>query len=354
MTFIQRFGDALNLNVHFHTLMLDGVYERYGEPGMRFRALPPPDDDEVRRVVERVAGRVARLMECRGLGTDADPSDADPLASAQPTLAGLAADSVRGLAAGGGRPARRGDRIDPEDLSAPAKRRCAAAMGFTLHADVAIPARDRRRLERLCRYVARPPVATDRLERLPDGRLLYHLRHRWRDGTIQIVFEPHQLLARLVPLIPAPRAHQVRYHGVFAPCAGWRDRVVPAGSRTCKAARPEHCRCVPDEETGQGGPGVDGGDSASPPDRRAQQQSAAAGSGRPLRRYTWADLLRRVFALDVLECPDCGGRMRILSAIHPPEATRAILQCLGLPSRAPPIAPARPKPESPESAPTDW
>jgi hypothetical protein len=205
-------------------------------------------------------------------------------------------------------------------------------MGFTLHADVAVPARDRRRLERLCRYVARPPVATDRLERLPDGRLLYHLRHRWRDGTRQIVFEPHQLLGRLVPLIPAPRAHQVRYHGVLAPCAGWRDRVVPAGPHPAKAARPARCRNVPDEETGPGGPRP----------------------GRPLRRYAWADLLRRVFAVDVLECPDCGGPMRILAAIHPPDATRAILECLGLPSRAPPTAPARPDPESPEPAPSDW
>ncbi len=332
VTFIQRFGDALNLNVHLHTLMLDGVYERYGEPGMRFRALPPPDDDEVRRVVERVAGRVARLMERRGLGTDADPSDADPLSVEQPHLAGLAADSVRGLAAGGGHPSRRGDRIDLEDLSAPAIPRCAAAMGFTLHADVAGPARDRRRLERLCRYVARPPVATDRLERLLDDRLLYHLRHPWRDGTTHIVFEPHQLLGRLVPLIPAPRAHQVRYHGVLAPCAGWRDRVVPGGSHPGKLARPARCRNAPDEETGQGGPR----------------------SGCPLRHYAWADLLRRVFALDVLECPDCGGPMRILAAIHPPDASRAILECLGLPSRAPPTAAARPEPESPEPTPSDW
>ncbi len=205
-------------------------------------------------------------------------------------------------------------------------------MGFTLHADVAVPARDRRRLERLCRYVARPPVATDRLERLPDGRLLYHLRHRWRDGTTQILFEPHQLPGRLVPLIPAPRAHQVRYHGVLAPCAGWRDRVVPAGPHPDKAARPARGRNVPYEETGPGGPRPD----------------------RPLRRYAWADLLRRVFAVDVLECPDCGGPMRIFAAIHPPEATRAILECLGLPSRAPPTAPARPDPESPEPAPFDW
>jgi hypothetical protein len=59
------------------------------------------------------------------------------------------------------------------------------------------------------------------------------------------------------------------------------------------------------------------------------------------RRLAWADLMRRVFALDVLECPDCGGRMRILAAIHPPETAQAILSCLGLPERAPPIAPAR-------------
>lgn len=350
VTFIQRFGDALNLNVHFHTLLLDGVYERYGEAGMRFRALPPPDVDEVRCVVERRAGRIARLLERRGLGRDADPSDADPLTAAQPALAGLAADSVRGLAPGGGRPARRGDRIDAEDLSAPAALRCAAALGFTLHADVAVPARDRRRIERLCRYVARPPVATDRLERLPDGRVLYHLRHRWRDGTTQIVFEAHQLLGRLVPLIPAPRSHQVRYHGVLAPCASWRHRVVPARSYRDKAARPACCRTDPDEE-GPGSPETERGDSTGPPDRRAAQPSAAAGSGSPRRRYAWADLLRRVFAVDVLECPDCGARMRILAAIHPPEATRAILECLGLPSRAPPTAPARPEPESTAS---DW
>lgn len=194
-------------------------------------------------------------------------------------------------------------------------------------------------------------MATDRLERLPDGRLLYHLRHRWRDGTTQIVFEPHQLLGRLVPLIPAPRAHQVRYHGVLAPGASWRDRVVPAGSQPGKAARPARCRNAPDEETGHG---ADAGHGAHPSVRDTAEPSTAPGSGRSLRRYAWADLLRRVFAVDVLECPDCGGRMRILAAIHPPDATRAILECLGLPSRAPPTAPTRPEPEPPEPAPSDW
>jgi len=312
VTFIQRFGDALNLNVHFHTLVLDGVYEHYGMPGMRFRPLPPPDDDEIRQVVENVALRVDRLLDRLGVGPETDPAAADPLAMDQPRLAGLAAAAVRGLDGEGRRPGRRGDRIDPDDLSAPSKSRCAAASGFTLHADVAVPARDRRRLERLCRYAARPPVATERLERLSDGRLLYRLRHRWRDGTAAILFEPQQLMQRLVPLIPAPRTHLVRYHGVLAPGAGWRDRVVPAPTSD---------------------------------DRPASTPAAATtGGGRIPRRYAWANLLRRVFAIDVLECPACGGPLRILTAIHPPDTTRAILDCLGLPSRPPPTFAARPDP----------
>ena len=56
--------------------------------------------------------------------------------------------------------------------------------------------------------------------------------------------------------------------------------------------------------------------------------------------------MRRVFEVDVLECPDCHGPMRILAAIHPPEATRAILEHLGLPSRAPPLTGATSDEES--------
>ena len=98
---------------------------------------------------------------------------------------------------------------------------------MSLHADVAVPARDR--LERLCRYVARPPLALGRLEAMTDGRLADRLKTQWRDGTTHVVMERRELLERLAPLIPPPRAHQVRYHGVLAPCSSARDPVVPAG-----------------------------------------------------------------------------------------------------------------------------
>jgi hypothetical protein len=55
--------------------------------------------------------------------------------------------------------------------------------------------------------------------------------------------------------------------------------------------------------------------------------------------------MQRVFAVDVLICPRCASRMRILAQIHPPDTTRAILDCLGLASRPPPITPARSEPE---------
>jgi hypothetical protein len=68
VTFVQRFGDALNLNVHFHSLVLDGVYTRSESGAPRFHPLAPPDDAEVARVVRQIARRLARLLESRGLG----------------------------------------------------------------------------------------------------------------------------------------------------------------------------------------------------------------------------------------------------------------------------------------------
>jgi hypothetical protein len=107
---------------------------------------------------------------------------------------------------------------------------------MSLHADVAVPARDRRRLERLARYILRSPICLDRLEAQPGGRLSYKLKIPWRDGTTHILMGRHELLERLAPLIPPPRAHQVRYFGILAPSASGRDRVVPGARQAAAAA----------------------------------------------------------------------------------------------------------------------
>jgi hypothetical protein len=309
VTFVQRFGDALNLNVHFHALVLDGVYEDGGHGA--FHPVSAPDRPELERVLRRIARRLDKLLD----GRDQEASLADD----QPLLAGLADASIRGRVATGQRSGRGvqrlGDRIDPEDMQDdPAQATGVAGGGFSLHAGVVVPPNDRTRLEHLCRYVARPPVATQRLSRLADGRLLYRLKRRWRDGTTHMIFEPAELLEKLVSLVPPPRSHQVRYHGVLAPCAGWRAEVVP--------------------------PPPPGHESPAEPARAPR----CGPPGNP-RRLPWAELMRRVFALDVLQCPPpCGGPLRILAAIHDRDVARAILDCLDLPSRPPPALPARPDP----------
>jgi hypothetical protein len=141
------------------------------------------------------------------------------------------------------------------------------------------------------------------------------------------------LLEKLAALVPAPRAHLVRYHGLIAPAAKWRALIVPASSSP-STTEPERLIRSSTMPLGESSP-VEGPvkDPVS-----AVPLTAAMPRRRP--NYTWAQLMKRVWELDVLECPNCQGRMRILAAIHPPDATRKILDCLGLPSRAPPIAPA--------------
>ncbi|MFQ5764582.1 MAG: transposase, partial [Rhodospirillales bacterium] len=354
VTFIQRFGDALNLNVHFHALVLDGIYEGHPDQELRFHPLPPPDRAEMEHILRGVARRLARLLKSRGLGPDDDP--AASFSDDEPLLATLYAASVRGRTAtgprAGQRPLRLGDRIDPEDLLQRDDPLCVSAGGLGLHAGVAVPARDRKRLERLCRYVSRPPVSTERLSRLPDGRLLYRLKRRWRDGTTHVVFEAMELVERLAALVPPPRAHQVRYSGILGPCASQRPRVVPA--------TPEQQSPVPDTQSNvTDGRSKDREEppSTSPPDLTGydpavmahadaeETPSTGAAATRTRQRLTWAALMQRVFAADVLECPRCQGRMRIIATIREPATVRAILDCLDLPARAPPNEPPRPAAE---------
>jgi hypothetical protein len=317
VTFIQRFGSAANLNIHLHSLLLDGVYTREDNE-IRLLRLPPPDDQEVARLVATIARRTQHLLESRGLLDMAHSDDPDE----QPLLGAIYGASItQSIATGAraGRPVMRlGDRIEVDEIGQLSGPRCASLNGFSLHADVAVVARDRKRLERLCRYVARPPIATERLTELPDGRIAYALKRPWRDGTTHFAFTKHEFIEKLVALVPAPRANLVRYHGCFAPGSKIRAQVV--------RDRESERESLPQTEA------------ASPSGSAARSQV-----DRP-RRLAWADLMKRVFEKDVLECPHCSGRLKLIATITDPRVIAAILTCLRLPIRAPPLAPARPGP----------
>ena len=175
--------------------------------------MPPPSDAGVAQVAARVAGRIARLLQRRGLGPEADPEETDSLIRREPLLAALYGASVSGRTATGPRAGMRvttvGAQIDAKSPEVLAGSRCASVSGVNVHAGVCVPARDRVRLERLCRYAARPPLAIERLSLLPDGRLLYRLKRRWRNGTTHVIFEPLELVEKLAALVPRPRFNLV-------------------------------------------------------------------------------------------------------------------------------------------------
>ena len=203
---MQRFGGALNLNVHFHCVIPDGAFVRDGET-TSFLALPGPSDAEVQEVLRRIVRRLRRLLHPRVEVAQADARVPDALAAAQ-------ADSLSVL---------RGDRPQAVRI----KRQAAYLEGFSLHSGVHLHANDREDLAHLCGYGARPPLAQNRLSQLPDGRLAYRLKCPLATGTEVLILEPCELLRRLAALVPPPRSHLVRYHGVFGPASAWRSQIVP-------------------------------------------------------------------------------------------------------------------------------
>jgi hypothetical protein len=91
--------------------------------------------------------------------------------------------------------------MDTKDAAINSGRCCTMVEGFSLHSGVCVPARDRIRLERLLRYASRPPLSTEGLSLLADGRLLYKLKRRWSEGTTHVIHEPMELMERLAALL---------------------------------------------------------------------------------------------------------------------------------------------------------
>ena len=106
---------------------------------------------------------------------------------------------------------------------------CADEQGFSLHAAVRCDARERPRLEQLCRYITRPALANERVQCNSAGQVVLKLKTPWRDGTTHIVMSPLEFMQRLAALVARPRLHLIRFHGVLAPNAKLRAMVVPAG-----------------------------------------------------------------------------------------------------------------------------
>ena len=180
VTLIQRFGSALNLNVHFHLLVLDGVYRREGEGRLVFVPVSSPSTEELKGLVQRIAERIGRSLERSGL-IERDIDNAylafDPAEEAPNH--GLLGSSITYRIATGPREGQKVFTLQtlPAEPDAP-RSDVAESSGFSLHAGIAAKASQRDKVERLARYVSRPPVATERLSLTRGGNVRYALTNR--------------------------------------------------------------------------------------------------------------------------------------------------------------------------------
>jgi hypothetical protein len=290
-------------------------------------ALPPPSTAEVAAVVKTIRQRVLRLLRRRGIvdeqGQLVDEEDDDGT-----VLPLLEAASVQGVSAMGPEAGRKLTRLGRKDVpyvDADLGPRCAAIGGFSLHANVSAHGHDRKGIEHMCRYMARPPVARERLKILPNGQVYYAFKNVWRDGSRGVVMSGEDFIGKVAALIPRPQVNLVRYHGCLAPGSKIRGTVV----RDRRPAR------KPEKEV--------------EPETAESMNAAVARAGPRVireRNYGWAELMKRVFDLDVMQCPGCSGQMKVIAEIEDPVIARKILEHLGLPAEELELTPARGPPES--------
>ena len=127
---------------------------------------------------------------------------------------------------------------------------------------------------------------------------MLQLKSAYQDGTTHVVMSPLEFMQRLAALVPRPRLHLIRFHGVLAPHAKLRAAIVPSPAENTTGHPAEHAHYSP-------------------------------------ARMSWARLLKRVFDIDIEYCPNCGGALKIIADIEEPPLIARILAHLGLPTRAP-------------------
>jgi hypothetical protein len=326
VSFLHRFGSALNHHVHLHACITDGVFCRtatsdQADASVAFLPSRPITPADLEALTERVRRRLIRWYKRRGF-LDAEAA-ADLLA------------------------------WNPS--------------GFSIDASVRISLDDRdvpsfyKSLEHLLRYCARPAFAIERLAVIDgrDGRpdrvcytLPRHKRGQWIGrGRTQKSTTPDMqgvvnlsatdLLDRLTDLVPPPRKHRHRYHGVFAPHHPLRPLVTAmaignVGRGLARFSEPATKKVPVPLAPGPGQAAADAG-ADTEPQKRSHDTS----------RIAWAKLLAKIAEAFPLVCPVCGGDIRLIAFIVDPGPIRKILAHVGEPVEPPPVSPAR-------GPPTEW
>lgn len=301
ITFIQRFGSALNLNVHFHTLMTDGAYIPQKDQTYQFIRLPHPAHEELQQLVNKIKLKIERKIKKLNL------EQTDQMPFEEESLEDITQISITHKSAFGDRQGQqlrqygiKSLEVDPENQDPTT----ANSSGYSLNARVWIAHNKRKKLEQVIRYMARGPIAQERMTETYTGQILYKLKTSWRNGVTHFSYSGLDFMARLVALIPPPRMNMIRYHGVFAPNFKNRNKIVPAKEK------------ITEKNT----------ESIINPKVKNE-------------RLRWAEMLKKTFEIDVTVCPKCNGRLEQIAIIKNRSVAMAILKSLNQITQFKPISP---------------
>jgi hypothetical protein len=354
ITFVQRFGSSLNLNVHLHVVVVDGVFSRDGDD-VAFTAASPPTHAEMMAIVGKVRARVEKL-------TAQSADDLQPPLRACVRVA-LSPGDIRAVSVELQADEPETTQPDAHDGSAVEEAH------YNLEAGVRIAADDDFGREHLLRYCARPPLSLARLTQLPHGKIGYRIKKLRNHRSKLRIMTPLELLARLAALIPPPRHPLVRFHGAFAPRSSWRKLVVP--KPPAPTIKSTHHHDDANERSPQKPPTPSRAPpSPTPPPSPTSRQSPPRTSSHPASapaliaqtewltpnvlsirhweriragaliatsaRIDWPTLMSRTFDVDVLECPKCTGRLRVLALIDDADTAAKILDELDIAPTPPP------------------
>jgi hypothetical protein len=302
VAFLHRSGSSLNEHPHLHSVVTDGVFAPDENGKAVFFPATDLGPDTIRSLHEKLRTRILGYLERHGC---LDPIDVDDMLA-----------------------------WDHEG-------------GFSLDGSVHIESWDRNALERLTRYCARPPFSSGRLGQFDDHTVAYNLPRPTPDGRTCLLMDPMELLRRLAALIPPPRTHLVRYFGVLAPNAALREQVIqsagPSPALLDRLKNAAACMGIRDqtEETDIPDRNTDT-EAPNPPDEPESSQP----KDKPRRAsYMWAMLIARIYEVLPLLCPRCGSPMKIIAFITEPASLSRILSHLGVPTKPPPLQPARAPPQ---------
>jgi hypothetical protein len=248
VSFIQKFGSTLNVHPHFHLVVSDGAF--YQENGGLRLSEAFLSQDDILATQRGIQERVLHFFEKRGWFTR--------------------------------------DAVE--------KMLLYENSGFSLDASVRIDPWDRQGLERLIRYCARPPFASENL-RWNGKWLVYRLSKPNYKGQVSVQLDPLEFLGKIAAFIPLPHRHRHHYHGVFAPNAPLRKAVAASAQRSPELKVPLHVH------------------------RGIEKTKRVS--------LDWAALIARIYEVNPLICTSCGGKIKIIGfVVHAAEIHR-ILRGLG-------------------------